>query len=47
VHGWNILVDKNPAMLNFWFDFLDADGSALAQYSVPAIGQRNKAVNDN
>jgi hypothetical protein len=32
-------------MLNFWFDFLDAEGE-LQQFSVKLIGNRPKAVND-
>ena len=34
-----------PDKLNFWFDFLDAD-SELGQFSVKAVGDRVKAVND-
>ena len=30
----------------FWFDFLDADGSDIAKYSVPVVGSRTKAIND-
>jgi hypothetical protein len=32
--------------LFFWFDFLDAEGSDLAKYSVPVIGARTKSIND-
>ena len=34
-----------PDQLNFWFDFLDAE-SELGQFSVKAIGDRVKAIND-
>jgi hypothetical protein len=34
-----------PDQLNFWFDFLDAE-SELGQFSVKAVGDRVKAVND-
>jgi hypothetical protein len=39
-------VSDNPENLLFWFDFLDAEGSDIAKYSVPAIGARTKALND-
>ena len=42
---WNEQVAKAPDQLNFWFDFLDAD-SELGQFSVKAVGDRVKAVND-
>lgn len=35
----------NPALLNFWFDFMDAD-SEMGQYAVSVIGDRTKVVND-
>lgn len=44
---WCKDVTDNPAALNFWFDFLDADGSDLAKYSNKTLGNRLKAVNDN
>ena len=43
---WNRKVYENPALLNFWFDFLDSDGE-LNQYSVKMIGSRPKAINDS
>lgn len=46
--GWNVNVLDSPESLNFWFDFLDPDKEAnVAKYSVPAIGDRAKSVNDN
>ena len=46
--GWNVQIIDNPEDLNFWFDFLEPDEEAdLAKYSVPAIGDRAKSVNDN
>lgn len=44
--GWNKLVYEHPSELLFWFDFLDASGSSLDKYSVPAIGIRPKVEND-
>ena len=43
---WNKNVFENPENLNFWFDFLDAEGE-LSQFSVKAIGHRAKSVNDS
>lgn len=43
--GWNVLINKDPSRLNFWFDFLDTTGE-LDQFSVKVIGDRTKAVND-
>lgn len=46
--GWNEEIIKSPSTLNYWFDFLDADeDTKLAKYSVPAVGDRAKSVNDN
>ena len=46
--GWNVEVLDSPETLNFWFDFLEPDQEAnLAKYSVPAIGDRAKSVNDS
>ena len=42
---WNKKVFNSPETLNFWIDFLDSD-SELAQFSVPVVGDRPKAVND-
>lgn len=43
---WSTAVSTAPESLNFWFDFLDAGGE-LDQFSIPAIGDRAKVVNDN
>lgn len=43
---WNKTVIDTPENLNFWFDFLDQYGE-LDRYSVQAIGDRPKVVNDN
>ena len=40
--GWNKLIDQSPSSLLFWFDFFDADGLGVGQFSVPAIGNRPK-----
>ena len=45
-HNWNKIVYEEPWLLNFWFDFITPSGE-LAQFSVPAIGPRQKASNDN
>lgn len=42
---WKEEVSIAPDQLNFWFDFLDAE-SELGQFSVKAVGDRVKAVND-
>ena len=39
-------VESEPYNLNFWFDFLDTTGD-LGKYSVRAIGQRPKNVNNS
>jgi hypothetical protein len=31
----------------FWFDFLDSKQTGLSKYSVPALGDRTKAVNSD
>ena len=43
---WSKEISDNPENLLFWFDFLDAEGSDIAKYSVPVIGSRTKAIND-
>lgn len=43
---WNKDVYENPHNLNFWFDFMP-DMGTISKYSVPAIGQRSKVVNDS
>ena len=43
---WNKMVIEQPENLNFWFDFLDQYGE-LDKYSVKAIGDRPKVINDN
>lgn len=44
---WNKAVYEAPETLNFWFDFLDSDGSELGKYSTKNIGFRTKAVNES
>lgn len=41
---WNIAIKEAPDLLNFWIDFLD-DGE-LEKFSIKAIGDRPKVVND-
>jgi hypothetical protein len=43
---WSKAVTDEPESLFFWFDFLDAENSNLAKYSVPVIGARTKSIND-
>lgn len=43
---WHSDVKNAPERLNFWFDFLDTDGE-FVKYSVKAIGDRPKAINDD
>ena len=43
---WHRNVSESPEKMLFWFDFLDADGSQLGKYSVPAVGMRSKALKD-
>ena len=38
-------VYEYPETLNFWFDFLDAEGE-LQQFNVKSVGARSKAVNE-
>lgn len=47
VQYWNKLVYSDPASLLFWFDFIDANVGDLNKYSVQAIGDRTKVINDN
>lgn len=44
-NGWNKNINENPSALNFWFELLDTEGE-ISQYSIPAIGDRAKVVND-
>ena len=43
---WHKNVIQNPSVLNFWIDFLDTNGD-ISKFSIPAIGDRAKVVNDN
>lgn len=45
--GWNVLINNDPASLLFWFDFYDVTTGEMGKFSVPAIGPRPKAVNDD
>ena len=45
-NGWNKNIKENPSVLNFWFELLDTEGE-ISQYSIPAIGDRAKVVNDS
>lgn len=45
LYYWNKNLLYNPELLNYWIDFLDTDGE-LGKYSIKAIGDRPKVVND-
>lgn len=47
VQYWNRLVFSDPSSLLFWFDFLNAETGDLNKYSVQAIGDRTKVINDD
>lgn len=42
---WNKAIWESPETLNFWFDFMDTDGT-LSQFNVKNVGRRTKAIND-
>lgn len=44
---WAKAVKDRPSSLIFWFDFFDADSLGLGQFSVVAIGDRPKTVNND
>ena len=46
ITGFNRHVTEAPELLNFWFDFMNTNGE-LGQYSVHAIGNRPKAINND
>lgn len=44
--GWNPTVYQNPAILEYWLDFIDSS-AAIGRYSVSKIGRRAKVNNVN
>lgn len=44
--SWSVNIIDNPALLNFWFDFLDSE-SELGKFSISNIGDRTKVINDS
>ena len=44
---WNRAIITDPSSLLFWFDFIDGKTSELSKYSVKAIGDRTKVVNND
>lgn len=44
---WNRAVFSDPTELLFWFDFIDSTQNNLGKYSVKAIGDRTKTVNND
>lgn len=45
-YGWNRAVIDDPSTLTFWIDFIEDKDSPIGKYSVRAIGDRPKVVND-
>ena len=43
---WTYSIEESPQLLTFWFDFLDADKSELADIASSTIGNRIKVVTD-
>lgn len=46
-YGWNRSVINDPTLLTFWIDFVEDKESPIGKYSVRAIGDRPKIVNNN
>lgn len=44
---WNRNVFIDPSALLFWFDFLNGKETDLSRFSVTAIGDRTKVINDD
>lgn len=44
---WNRNVFNDPSALLFWFDFFDGKETELSRFSVAAIGDRTKVVNED
>ena len=44
---WNRSVFSDPTELLFWFDFIDSSQNNLGKYSVKAIGNRTKTINND
>lgn len=44
---WNRNVFNSPTQLLFWFDFLDSKTTNLGKYSVKAVGDRTKTINND
>ena len=44
---WNREVFDNPAGLLFWFDFFNGKTTDLGKYSVKAVGDRTKTINND
>lgn len=42
---WNKTVFERPEQLNFWFDFLDSEGT-ISKYNTKVIGFRPKSINE-
>ena len=43
---WHYNVIENPELLNFWFDFFNADQMGIGKYAISVIGDRPKTIND-
>lgn len=42
---WNKTIFERPEQLNFWFDFLDSEGT-ISKYNTKVIGFRPKSINE-
>lgn len=45
--SWSSILKSNPESINFWFDFINSNGSELGKYAISAIGDRPKVINDS
>lgn len=46
-YGWNRSYIANPTLLDWWVDFIQDRDSSIGKYSVAAIGDRTKVVNND
>lgn len=47
IYGWNRAYYANPTLLDWWVDFIEDSESSIGKYSVAAIGDRTKVVNND
>jgi hypothetical protein len=46
-YGWNRTYVNDPSALVYWMDFIEDASSFIGKYSVKAIGDRPKIVNND